>query len=177
MPTPHVLLLRGINVGGNHKLPMRDLIDLVEAAGATRVRTYIQSGNVVCDVAAENLLDLQNTVAASIRSKFGFPSPVVARSKAEWADMIAAAPYTDNDAALYVAFLADFPSSARVAALQPDRSPGDRFEVRGRDIYLSLVKGVAGTRLTNAWMDSALATVSTARNWRTVLALAEMLAA
>lgn len=49
MPPPanrHVALLRGINVGGRNKLPMRTLAGLLEQAGCTDVATYIQSGNV-----------------------------------------------------------------------------------------------------------------------------------
>jgi uncharacterized protein (DUF1697 family) len=40
---------------------------------------------------------------------------------------------------------------------------------------MQLVNGVSGTKLTNAYFDSKLKTVSTMRNWRTVLKLAEML--
>lgn len=69
---------------------------------------------------------------------------------------------------LHVAFLAQVPDPARVAALDPDRSPPDRFLVRGAEVYLHLAGGVAGTRLTNAWFDARLATTSTVRNWKTV---------
>ena len=43
----HIALLRGINVGGRNALPMRHLVSMFEDAGCERVRTYIQSGNVV----------------------------------------------------------------------------------------------------------------------------------
>ena len=43
----YVALLRGINVGGKHKLPMKDLVEVFAAAECGDVRTYIQSGNVV----------------------------------------------------------------------------------------------------------------------------------
>ena len=48
----HVALLRGINVGGNNKLPMKDLAAIFVAAGCKDVVTYIQSGNVVFDASA-----------------------------------------------------------------------------------------------------------------------------
>ena len=62
-------------------------------------------------------------------------------------------------------------SAQRVAALDPNRSPPDQFRVVGREIYLCLPNGVARTKLTNAFFDSRLATVSTLRNWRTLLEL------
>ena len=45
--TVYVALLRAINVGGSGKLPMTDLAALCTGVGFTKVRTYIQSGNVV----------------------------------------------------------------------------------------------------------------------------------
>ena len=43
----YVALLRGINVGGKHKLPMKELSEVFSACKCRDVRTYIQSGNVV----------------------------------------------------------------------------------------------------------------------------------
>lgn len=45
----YVALLRGINVGGNNRLPMADLKALCEYLGWQNVRTYVASGNVVFD--------------------------------------------------------------------------------------------------------------------------------
>ena len=53
MTTTHIALLRGINVGGKNKLPMKDLAVMFTEAGCTDVRTYIQSGNVVFAADAE----------------------------------------------------------------------------------------------------------------------------
>jgi uncharacterized protein (DUF1697 family) len=76
---------------------------------------------------------------------------------------------------LHVCFLADLPDADKVAGLDAGRSTPDAFTVVGREIYMRLVKGVSGTKLTNAYFDSRLKTVSTMRNWRTVLKLGEML--
>ena len=43
----YAALLRGINVGGKHKLPMKDLVEVFADRQMCDVRTYIQSGNVV----------------------------------------------------------------------------------------------------------------------------------
>ena len=50
----------------------------------------------------------------------------------------------------------------------------DEFRVEGSEIYLRCPNGVARTRLTNAYFDTKLATVSTARSWNTVLMLAKL---
>ena len=71
-------------------------------------------------------------------------------------------------------FLRDAPTAAQVASLDPARSPGDAFTVRGRDVYLHCPNGFGRTKLTNEYFDRKLATVSTVRNWKTVLTLLAM---
>ena len=41
------LLYRGINIGGKHIVPMKQLVELFTEAKCVNVRSYIQSGNVV----------------------------------------------------------------------------------------------------------------------------------
>ena len=171
----YVALLRGINVGGNNKLPMRSLVAIFEAAGCREVRTYIQSGNIVFRTG--NVGDLAIAVAAKIAVEFGIRVPVILRSAAEMAAAVAANPFVAVDLSeemLHVYFLAHWPSAEAVAELDMDRSPGDTFVVVGREIYLHLPDGVARTKLTNAYFDKALGTVSTLRNWRTLRVLAAM---
>jgi uncharacterized protein (DUF1697 family) len=75
---------------------------------------------------------------------------------------------------LHVFFLAHAPTELALAQLDHHRSLPDTFHVRGKDIYVQLPRGVAYTKLTNAYFDSNLGTVSTSRNWRTVRKLAEL---
>ena len=76
---------------------------------------------------------------------------------------------------LHVYFLADWPDDTAVKILDPDRSSGDSLVVGGREIYVQLPNGMARTKLTNLYFDSKLKTVSTARNWKTVGKLVQML--
>ena len=45
--TRHIVLLRGINLGGRNRIGMAALREALADAGFEDVRTYIQSGNVV----------------------------------------------------------------------------------------------------------------------------------
>lgn len=170
-------LLRGINVGGKNKLSMKDLAAVFTACGCANVSTYIQSGNVVFDADASTVDQLRDDVSTRILKAHGLTVPVVVRSRDEIAAVPSQNPYASraiDDAKFYVYFLRDAPTAAAVADLHPDRSPGDEFTVIGRDIYVWLRTGAADTKLTNAWFDRQLATVSTARNWRTVNKLIEL---
>ncbi|HEY2157319.1 MAG TPA: DUF1697 domain-containing protein [Isosphaeraceae bacterium] len=174
MPATHLALLRGINVGGKNKLPMKDLAALFVTAGCKDVRTYIQSGNVVFQAPAKVAARLSVLIAEGITGQFGYKAPVVLRTVEQLRDVVAHNPFLEAGVAedkLYVLFLADEPSPERVAALDPNRSPPDAFIVRGREIFLHLPGGVADSKLTNAYFDSKLATVCTGRNWRTVTTL------
>jgi uncharacterized protein (DUF1697 family) len=173
----HVALLRAINVSGRNKLPMKDLAAMFEAAGCRDVATYIQSGNVVFSAPATVLKKLPQTISKGIADDFGHKVPVVIRSHEEIAAVVGGNPFLkagEPEKTLHVVFLADPPNAEAVAKLDPQRSPPDRFIVTGQHIYLHLPNGAGQSKLTNAWMDSKLSTISTARNWATVLKVYQM---
>lgn len=179
----HVALLRGVNLGGKNKVPMRDLVRLVEAAGGERVVTYIQSGNVVFDAPARVAARMPVALPRAIEAELGCRTPVILRTGDEIRAAATEHPFLargESPDRLHVLFLADAPSKAAVASLDPSRSPGDELVVRGRDVFLFLPNGVAKSKLTNArpwdWFDRKLGTVSTARNLRTVQKLAALVA-
>ncbi len=173
----NVALLRGINVGGKNRLPMKELAALFVDAGCEDVRTYIQSGNVVFRVGPTGGEEISSVISTSILSRFGYRIPVVTRTAREFQETVRANPFLDAGAEtdkLHVMFLAELPDSASVEALDPERSPGDEFAVMGREIYLHCPNGVARSKLTNSYFDSRLSTTSTSRNWRTTLKILDL---
>ena len=178
--TTHIALLRGINVGGKNKLPMPKLIKLFEDAGCDDVRHYIQSGNIIFTAPPQEADQLPVELEKQINTKFKLNVPVIIRSAKELRSAIACNPFIKrgvDESELHLVFLADMPAKQQTAALDSGRSPGDSFIVKGAEIYLHLPSGVARSKLTNVWFDSKLNTISTVRNWRTVLKLAELSAA
>lgn len=90
---PHVALLRGINVGGRNKVPMKDLLACVDAGDDyADVATYIQSGNVVFTTENTDLRVMEIDLEVRIQDRFGFPVPVVVRSLAEMTATVESAP-------------------------------------------------------------------------------------
>jgi uncharacterized protein (DUF1697 family) len=174
----YVALLRGINVGGKNQLPMKLLAEWFAEEGCSGVRTYIQSGNVVFRASQSVAARIPRRVSAQIAERFGYKVPLVMRSADEMGQVIGNNPFLKRGVAeqeLHVMFLADLPVAGGVANLDPGRSAPGAFEVRGREIYLRLPNGAGRSKLTNAYFDSKLATVSTSRNWRTVTTLVEMM--
>jgi uncharacterized protein (DUF1697 family) len=179
MAERQVALLRGINVSGKNPLPMKALGELFVRAGASDVTTYIQSGNVVFRPNGSRS-NLAVDLARRIERDFGLRVPVILRSAAEWRKLLRSNPFLRGgaeDSGLHVMFLAEPPAVAAVAELDPLRSPPDEFRVVGREVYLSCPNGIGRSKLTNDYFDKKLGTISTCRNWRTVLKLGELLEA
>jgi uncharacterized protein (DUF1697 family) len=175
--TSYAALLRGINVGGKNRLPMKDLVTMFERAGCADVRHYIQSGNVVFRATADLAARVAVVLPKAILRDFSLRVPVVVRSSVELRAVAAGNPFLAKGADpghCHVLFLADEPARGATAALDPNRSPPDTFAVVRREVYLLCPNGLGRTKLTNAYFDTTLSTISTARNWRTVEKLVEM---
>ena len=175
--TTYVALLRGINVGGHRKIKMADLKGMFEALGFGAVRTYIQSGNVICR-AVEAEEPLRQRIEQQIAATFGFPVTVVLRTADEMARLIAACPYAPDalqeDENLYVALLPDAPDPQGIARLLAVRSEPDECRIIGREVYLLYRRSARDTLLSNNFLESRLGVSATSRNWRTITTLAGM---
>ncbi|MBX7098718.1 MAG: DUF1697 domain-containing protein [Myxococcaceae bacterium] len=169
-----VALLRGINVGGNNIIPMKQLVELCQKKlGWEDVQTYIQSGNVVFTSDEARPAEV---LRAAIAKRFKLDIPVVTRTAKALDTVVKGNPFPGADPKLlHVGFLSTTPTATQVARLDPERSPGDEFRVVGSHLYVNYAGGVAKTKLTPQYLDSRLETMCTARNWRTVLTLQELL--
>lgn len=173
----YVALIRALNVGTKNRLAMADLAAAFESEGCADVRTYVQSGNVVFDPPAGGVASLAAGISARLLAEHGVDVATVLRSGSEMTAVTAANPFLargEDPAALHVVFLADAPEPGRGGVLDPDRSAPDELAIDGREIYLCLPSGMGRTKLTGAYLERSLGVVGTARNWRTVRALAEI---
>jgi len=100
------------------------------------------------------------------------------RTRPELADVVADNPLIGPAATgskVHVVFLASTPDPTRVADLDPERSPPDRFVASGKEIYVHYPKGSGRSKLSLDYFEKRLSVVGTARNWNTVTRLLEML--
>ena len=174
-----VALLRGVNVGGN-ALSMAGLRSLCAEIGLRNARSYVQSGNLVFEAAgaAERWsLALERALLGKAR----LPITVLVRTGTEMASLLARNPFlrekSIDPTRLYVTFLREAPTKAKLAALKAIDSGLDRLSHAGREVYLHCPTGYGRSRLSNNVLEKALGVAATTRNWRTVTTLAEMAAA
>jgi uncharacterized protein (DUF1697 family) len=173
-----IALLRGVNVGGRNKLPMKALLPELRALGFSAIRTYLQSGNVVFQGPGKPAARLEAEIGAAIGAKFGFAPQVFLLSAKDLAAAAAGNPFPESAAAgegraLHLFFLARAPRAIDRERFDRVRMGGERWQVRGRFLYLHAPDGIGGSKLARQ-VETILGVAATARNWRTVLALLEL---
>src|SRR2546422_5925600 len=89
-------MLRGINIGGKKIVRMEHLRASFEALEFGRVRTYVQSGNVIFKAVRASPDDLSRTIAEKISKDFGFPIPVVVRTSDEIGKIVGGNPFLNE---------------------------------------------------------------------------------
>jgi uncharacterized protein (DUF1697 family) len=173
-----VSLLRAINLGAHNKVNMPALRAALEEDGFTDVRTYVQSGNVVAQSSHRSEAAVEKAVAAVLVSRFGVDEPVVARKAAGWRNVIEGNPFGqrsyDDPTRTAVTFLAAAPESHDLTKLK--RLAGDdEIVIHGRELYLWYAEGTHRSKLTPSVLARELGVHGTSRNWRTVLAIADLI--
>lgn len=175
--TAYVALLRGVNVGGNRKVPMAVVREVLTGLGLIGVRTYLQSGNAVFAAAGTSSTELVARIQVALTERFGFEVPTVVLTQAELAQVVAANPYPEVAAEptkLVVSFLSGPVPREDAAAFDLSDFP-EHGQIGDRVLYLHYPDGQGTSKLLPAVLERRLGGVwGTARNWRTVLALAAL---
>jgi uncharacterized protein (DUF1697 family) len=168
----YIALLRGINVGGNKKIAMKDLQALVAGLGHAGVSTYIQSGNVLLRSAGAPE-DVGRGIEEAIARELGLEVKVLIRSQDELAQVIEANPFLPgaDPAHLHVTFLAGAPEPAALETLAVPKNPSEEYRIIGREVYLHFPEGYGRSKLSNMLWERKLRVAATTRNWNTVMTL------
>lgn len=162
-----VALLRGINVGGNKKVPMAQLREVFGELGHEDIKTYVNSGNVVFSGRKASGRKIEDACEAA----FGWRIPIVLRTREELGAVLEANPLGEQATNLS-RYLVSFSGSTSDldASKLDDITPGrnEQYAILGREAYLWLPDGVHSSPLAKAVTDRRFGVVLTARNWRTV---------
>lgn len=169
-----IALLRGINVGGNNILPMKELKALFTDLGFRGVQTYIQSGNCVFQSESADAALLSSQIEEMIEQTFGFRPSVLVISKVALTAAIEANPYPDADPkTVQLFFLFEPAPDADLAALEALRAETEQYHLTNCVLYLHAPDGIGRSKLV-AKVDKFIPVEKTARNLRTTLKLQDM---
>ncbi len=173
----YVALLRGINVGGGNMMKMDDLKAVFQGLGFENVVSYINSGNLAFDAKKKAEVKLVVRIEDAVEAKFGKRVDVMVREQSDIKRIMAANPFEgqyESHKHMHLLFLREPMPKEKEELLQASAFPGEKYDVRDREIYNLLPNGVAGSLLTKGFFEKKPRVSYTGRNWRTVEKLAEL---
>ncbi len=178
MPT-HIALIRGINVGTGKRVAMAQLRAALADRGFERIRTLLNSGNVVLesDAGPDAVADSVSDVLAT---ELQVSAEVIVQSPDQVIAAMAADPFgstADDGSKHFIGFPAQKPQPGRVGAITELRvdavTAPDLARLIQDHLYLWCPNGISRARFALNW-DKALGTPVTIRNWNTVTKLVHL---
>lgn len=166
--TAYVAMIRAVNVSGTGKLLKEDLLAMGESCGFGKVRTFINSGNLLF---ASDLgeAEVKKRIEARLADHFGKPFPAYVRNAAEMAEAAAKNPFPDDKPSSVMAhFIDEKPTQAMLDEARDVK--GERMAVGPRLIYIAYGQGLADSKLKMPALKRG-----TARNMNSVAKMAELL--
>jgi len=172
--TRYACMLRGVNVSGQRKLAMKELVSLCRSLGFAEVESYLQSGNIVLDTDLD-AGELEATLERAICSEFGYADvDVLARTAADILAVLKAAPgaWKAHDTAnLYFTFIKNAPAATPAAGAN---FLPDEFVIGEKVVYIHCPNGYGKTKLNNNYFERILKLRATTRNWNTTTKLYQL---
>lgn len=174
----HLALLRGINVGGRNKIPMKELVAACEDLGWTNVRTHLQTGNVLFHASAA-AKSLEAALEKAIQTRFGLNTPVMLCDLTTLEKLVRESPFSKEaveEPGRVLLYLAKRKLATDLEAELASRAKhGEQVAVASaRALWAYYPKGVGVSKLTPAVLDRAAGGNVTGRNWNTITRLLAM---
>lgn len=173
--TRYALLLRGVNVSGANIVKMAEFRDFLGGLGFENVETYIQSGNAVF-ASGTSAAAVYALISHAFAPRFGFLPQLMLLEANELAAAIAGNPFADpaiDPARLHLGFMAEEPAQTALGKIAAKPRDREEYQIAGRVFYLHSPDGVGKSKFFEG-LERMLKSPVTFRNWRTVLALGEM---
>ena len=175
--SPHIALLRAVNVGGR-KVLKDDMLGLAKDLGFDDAKTLLASGNLVLWGKAEGGEALEKRLEDGLEKRMGLRTDIMVRSPAELKAIIAANPYPEEarirPSHLLVNFLKAPAIPEDIEVLRAAITGPETLQAVGRELYIDFPISMADSLLDREWKKTKRQPVGTARNWNTVQKLAEM---
>lgn len=167
-----IAFLRGINVGGHHKVPMASLREVLNELNCKNVKTLLNSGNIVFDTHEKDIQALEIKIEKHLAKSFGFPIPVILRKKTEILQLVDKDPFknvsVNKNIRLYVSFLKHSPESTLTL---PYTSKDNAFRIlslENKTILSVLDLSISNTTKGMDDLEKHFGKHITTRNWNTI---------
>ncbi|MGB5361996.1 MAG: DUF1697 domain-containing protein [Aureibaculum sp.] len=168
----YIAFLRGINVGGYHKVPMAELRNEMEKMNFDNVKTILNSGNIMFDAIASELEPMQKTISENLRKAFGFNIPTIIRKSDMIYDLLDKNPFKKiiltNEVRLYVSFL---PKNVKSDLDLPWTSDDNSYTIIDKidnNVFSVLDVSITNTPKAMEILEKTFGKDITTRNWNTI---------
>ena len=171
-----IALIRGINVGGNNVLPMKELRALLENLGFENARTYIQSGNCIFQSDRDDTSSFSEEIAGAIMAKLDFKPSVLILNKSDLRRAIEQNPYPqglEDPKSVHLFFLSETASEPDIKALDKLKKASEGYEIINKLFYLYAPEGIGRSKLASQ-AEKKLGVTTTARNLRSAIKILEL---
>lgn len=172
----YILLIRGINVGGNNKLPMKALIELLSNSHLAlhNIQTYLQTGNVVFQSLNDSSQINESAFVTIIEKNFGFRPEIIMLNKAEFDLAINNNPYKDELGKTCHFYFCKEAPQLDIARLEKYITASESYQLHDNVFYLHAPEGIGRSKLA-ANVETCVGAKATARNLNTVNKIATMI--
>lgn len=176
----YLALLRGVNVGGNNMVAMKDIKTAFEKAGLLDVRTYINSGNVIFRCPPADPRRLEERTGQALAAGCGLACKVVVKTFSEYESIVQSLPESWNDDEnwrYYVLFLRNSIDSAAILdQLTPNPEVEEVLYRPGVLLWATLKSGIGRSRIAKM-TGGPIYRETTARNLNTTRKLYDLMSA
>jgi uncharacterized protein (DUF1697 family) len=177
----YVAFLRGINVGGHHKVPMAELRKELEGLNFENVLTMLNTGNILFDTNTGDGEQLERLISKHLEKTFGFPIPAILRTSKAISELIDLDPFKNitvtKEHRLYISFLRkDVNANFKIPWTSEDGSY-QIISKLGNTIISVLDLSRSKTPKAMDALENFFGKDITTRNWNTIKRIAEKLEA
>lgn len=170
----YIGLIRGINVGGNKRVKMADLRAFLADIGLPDAQTLLQSGNFVFS-SSMAAAKLEERIEREAEKRLGLRTTFFVRTSDQWKTFVEQNPFpagAAKDPGHLLLYVSRAPPELDELQAIHAKFPGtEQIALPNGNLYVFAPDGIGTSKLlgSTAWVRAT--SLTTARNWNTVLSL------
>jgi uncharacterized protein (DUF1697 family) len=176
MTDHRIILFRGMNTGGV-RAPVAEQRAMAGAMGLKNPRTLLASGNLVVE-SDRDPTALEADIEAAMLGRFGLKIAAIVRTEHQWAELISANPFPaearTDPSRLLVMVMKHTPISQAFEAVRAFAVGEERLIETPEALWFWHPDGIGQSKMAEKATQVRLLGMGTARNWNTVMKLADM---
>ena len=171
-----IALLRGVTPTGKNRIPkMSFLVEILEEVGLKKVKTYIQSGNVILETELSKG-ETAKLIHDTIVKEIGADLSVIIKEKNQLQIAIEENPFNENYdfSRIHLVFTNDSMGEDELKKLENKDFGDEKFIIGSECLYMYLPRDASPKRLNTNYLEKQLSITMTMRKLNVVEHLVEL---